>query len=480
MKLSLRILLGYFLIVGLTGLFALLIVVREVKPSVRETIEETMVDAANLLAALAAEDLQSGHVADGGFARQVRAYAGREVDAAIWHFHKTSLDFRIYVTDVRGRVVFDSAGSAVGEDYSRWNDVRRTLRGEYGARSTQRNPGDDASAVFHVAAPVFDDGGRIIGSLTVAKPIASVEPIIGRAEHSITRYGLLLIAASLAVGLFMTVRLSASVGRLQRYAREVSEGRHAELPESGARELNDLAQAMALMREKLDGKQYVERYVQALTHELKSPLAGVRGAAELLAEADLPADARAQFASHVTGQSARMQALIDRMLQLSRLEAAAAAPKRECFDAVTVIRRACEARRALAAGRQAALDLRLPEGEVVLSGDGGLFELAVGSLLDNAIDFAPAGTSIEIAAHADADTLTVTVCDHGAGIPDYALPRIFERFYSLARPHGSRGSGLGLALVREIAQLHDGSITVDNDEAGGVRAELVLPRAQNC
>lgn len=478
MKLSLRILLGYFLIVGLTGLFALLIVVREVKPSVRETIEETMVDTANLLAALAAEDLKAGRIADGSFARQVRAYSGREVDAAIWHFRKTSLDFRVYVTDTSGRVVFDSGGSAVGEDYSRWNDVRRTLRGEYGARSTQRESGNDGSTVFHVAAPVFDDDGRIIGSLTVGKPIASVEPIIGRAESSITRYGLLLVAASLAVGLFMTMRLSASVGRLQRYAREASEGRHAVVPESGARELNDLAQAMALMREKLDGKLHVERYVQALAHELKSPLAGVRGAAELLAEADLPADARVQFATHVTEQSARMQALIDRMLQLSRLEASAAAPKRETFDAITVIRRACDARAALAAGRQVRFDLCLPDGEVVLSGDGGLFELAIGSLLDNALDFAPAGTTVAVEACADEATLAVTVRDHGAGIPDYALPRIFERFYSLAKPHGGRGSGLGLALVREITQLHDGRITVDNDASGGVRAELVLPHAQ--
>lgn len=475
MKLSLRILLGYFLVVGLTGVFALIIVVREVKPSVRETIEETMVDAANLLAALAAADMQAGRLADGAFATQVRAYAQRHVDAPIWHFHKTSLDFRIYVTDAAGRVVFDSDGRAVGDDYSRWNDVRRTLLGQYGARSTQSEPGKDASSVFHVAAPVLDDGGRIIGSLTVAKPIASVDPIIGRAERSITRYGLLLVAASLAVGLFMTVRLSASVGRLQRYAREVSEGRPAEVPESGARELNDLAQAMALMREKLEGKHYVERYVQALAHELKSPLAGVRGAAELLAEEDLPAGPRMQFARNVREQSLRMQGLLDRMLQLSRLEASAA-PERHAFDPCAAVRAACEERTALAHSRRVTIKRPAADSAPALEGDAGLFELAVGSLLDNAIDFAPADTVVSVDLDITPDAVVLAVRDHGPGIPDYALGRVFERFYSLARPQGGRGSGIGLSLVKEIAQLHGGRIDLGNHADGGVLATLTLPR----
>ena len=140
MKLSLRILLGYFAIVGLTGLFVLRIVVAEVKPSVRDTIEETMVDTANLLASLAANDLKAGTLPDGAFAQSVREYASRRVDAPIWGLHKTKLDFRVYVTDAKGIVVFDSEQQAVGADYSRWNDVRRTLAGAYGARSTRVRP----------------------------------------------------------------------------------------------------------------------------------------------------------------------------------------------------------------------------------------------------------------------------------------------------------------------------------------------------
>ncbi|MCX9156091.1 two-component system sensor histidine kinase CreC [Niveibacterium sp. 24ML] len=476
MSLSIRILVGYFVIVGLTGLFALMIVVREVKPSIRETIEESMVDTANLLAALASDELRDGTLANGRFASQVRAYSERQVDAPIYHFRKTSLDYRIYVTDARGIVMFDSEGRAEGQDYSRWNDVARTLKGGYGARSTRTEPSDDASSVFHVAAPVID-AGKIIGVLTVAKPIAKVDPIIARSENVITRYGIALVVASLLLGLFVTIRLSLSVRRLQRFARDVAEGQRAEVPHSGARELNDLARAMATMREKLDGKQYVERYVQALTHELKSPLAAIRGASELLAEADLPAPERMRFAQNVQSQSLRMQSAIDRLLLLSRLEARDRPPVPARFDVTALIERCLAERQPLAEQREVSLKAgSIPD--VAMLGDEGLIAFALGNLIDNAIDFSPPGAEVEVSVSLHDAQARLSVRDHGAGIPDFAQEKIFERFYSLPRPGGSqRGSGLGLAMVREIADLHGGTVELANQPGGGVFAVLTLPRA---
>ncbi|MFT4174961.1 MAG: two-component system sensor histidine kinase CreC [Rhodocyclaceae bacterium] len=471
MTLSLRIFVGYFLIVGLTGLFVLNIVVTEVKPSVRETIEETMVDTANILAALAADELKAGTLAKGHFADSVSRYSTRSVDARIWHFRKTTLDFRIYVTDAGGKVVFDSEHRAEGMDFSQWNDVRRTLAGHYGARSTQDSRYRDASTVFHVAAPIID-GEHIIGSLTVSKPIARIDPIIRRSENAILRYGFALIAVSLAVGLYMTVRLQLSIRRLQRYARAVAGGESMAAPRSSARELNELAGAMADMRQRLDGKQYVEGYVQALTHELKSPLAAVAGAAELLT-GDLPPADRQHFAHSVKAQAARMQSLIDRLLRLSRLESLDRLDTRGTFDLAEVARRTASGREAAAQARRIALAVHTPTSAVPLAGDADLMELAIGSLLDNALDFSPDDGRIVLAVERSASGTTVRVRDDGAGIPDYALPRIFERFYSLPRPrNGGRSSGLGLAIVQQIAALHGATVAVDNHPEGGVEARL--------
>src|SRR5579864_8569990 len=108
MRLGLRIFLGYFLIVGLAAWLVLSVFVGEIKPGVRQAMEDTLVDTANVLALLAADDMASGHIADGAFARRVGALAKRDVHARIWGFRKDSLDYRVYVTDARGIVVFDS------------------------------------------------------------------------------------------------------------------------------------------------------------------------------------------------------------------------------------------------------------------------------------------------------------------------------------------------------------------------------------
>src|SRR5262245_18596430 len=177
MKIGLRIFLGYFLIVALAALLLMRVFVAEVKPGVRQAMEDTLVDTANVLAELATPDFLAGRINDGEFARRVRALHGRNVDARIWGLRKHGTSYRIYVTDARGIVVFDSVGRDLGKDYSRWNDVYLTLRGRYGARSTATDPNDDASSVMHVAAPLHDAQGRIIGVLTVAKPNRAIAPV---------------------------------------------------------------------------------------------------------------------------------------------------------------------------------------------------------------------------------------------------------------------------------------------------------------
>ena len=117
------------------------------------------------------------------------------------------------------------------------------------------------------------------------------------------------------------------------------------------------------------------------------------------------------------------------------------------------------------------------DGQPEVSGESFLLESALHNLLQNAIDFSPEGGAIRIRVAAEAQTATITVEDAGPGIPDYALPRLFERFYSLARPGGGRkSSGLGLCFVREAAALHGGGVEIGNrTDSRGTRAVLRLP-----
>lgn len=476
MKIALRVLLGYFVIVALAALLLGNVFVQQVKPGVRQAMEDTLADTANLLAELATDDLLAGRIADGRFATRVRAMTGRALDADIWGQAKRRASYRVTVTDARGIVLFDSAGRELGRDNSRWNDVYRTLRGQYGARSTRDDPDDEASTVMYVAAPIRDAAGRIAGVLTVSKPNRSIQPFIERSQDTILRWGWVLLGSALLVGGLAAWWLSRQLAALRRYADAVARGERATLPDA-AGEFADLGRALESMRRQLEGKQYVERYVHALTHELKSPLAAIRGAAELL-EGPLPEADRARFVASIDAQGRRMAAMVDRLLALAALE------HREGLDAPQSLDPAALAGEALAdaASRAQArgVDVRLQADDALpaIKGDAFLLRQLLGNLIDNAIDFSPAGGVVELRLHAPQDGLHIEIGDRGPGIPDFALARVFERFYSLPRPDGSaRGNGLGLNFVAEIAKLHGGRVTLENRDGGGALATVLLPLA---
>jgi len=473
MKIGLRIFLGYFLIVGLAGFFVMRVFVEEVKPGVRQAMEDTLVDTSNALALLAAHDLQSGDMEHGRFAEAVDALARRDVDAKIWNYHKRHADYRIYVTDARGIVVYDSAHKDLGKDFSRWNDVYLTLRGKYGARSTRSDPNDDASSVMHVAAPVRDASGRIIGSLTVAKPNGRIQPFIENSRQAILRKGWWLLGLSFLIGVLVTAWLSRSLATLGRYAKAVTSGERVAPPDLGRNEIGDLGRALATMRDKLDGKQYVEQYVQTLAHEMKSPLAAIRAASEVL-ESNPPEEERERFLAHVATQSARLSAMIDKVLALAAVEYAQSLDRLESVDLVQLLEKVVRDLAPRLQQKQLRVEVDAP-GPALLRGNAFLLGQAMTNLLENALDFSPEGASIEARLRREGERWQLSIADRGPGVPDFAQARVFERFYSLPRPGGARSSGIGLSFVREVASLHGGEVRLGNREGGGALAELELP-----
>ncbi len=471
MRFSFRILLGYFLIVGIAGAFVLKIVVDEIKPSVRETIEEVMVDTANLLAELAAPDLQKSSFTNSSFAAAVGAYSKRDIKAKIWHFEKETLDFDVNITDAKGIVVFDSTGNGLGKDYSKWRNIALTLKGQYGARSTRTQYNDDTSAVFHVSAPIFaasEKGfGPLIGTLTVSKPIDTVQPIIDRAQNSIVKQGIALVMVAFALGLLMTYWLNNSVQKLVAFANVASKGETGPIPDIGSKELTTLANAMGQMRDELQGKRYIEQYAQALAHELKSPLSAITASAEFLADPNLTPEQRTKFGELLDAQTVRMRHSIDSMLTAARMEKTISIAKSTNMEISRLLERCIDDYQAISTAKGVRLVLTLPQQAVQLSGDEAMLKLAIANVLSNAINFSSNGQSVEVVLQKKASTCEITVTDEGPGIPDYAKTHIGEQFYSLAQPDGTKGSGLGLRIATQIVKLHGGSISLENREPNG-------------
>jgi two-component system sensor histidine kinase CreC len=285
-----------------------------------------------------------------------------------------------------------------------------------------------------------------------------------------------LLGTALAIGLLAAWWLSRQLGGLQRYARAVTEGERA-VPPRSAGEFRELGQALETMRDRLEGKQYVEQYVHGLTHELKSPLTAIRGAAELL-ERPLPEDDRARFAATVRDQAERLARTIDKLLALAAVEHRQRIEQPEPVDLPTLLDEVVQDAAMRAAEAGVRIESRVGGALPSLRGDRFLLRQMLGNLVDNAIDFSPAGGVVGLAAVGDGDRVRFEVDDRGPGLPDYAAGRVFERFYSLPRPRtGARSSGLGLGFVREVAALHGGGATLDNRPGGGAVAVVTLPAA---
>jgi two-component system, OmpR family, sensor histidine kinase CreC len=167
--------------------------------------------------------------------------------------------------------------------------------------------------------------------------------------------------------------------------------------------------------------------------------------------------------------------LVDRMMELTALEQRRRLEHVESVALRALLRELAAS--AEGAGAPRRIRVRLLDGpDAVVDGDPLLLRRAVGSLIDNAIDFSPAGGVVDVALSIDAGQAHVTVQDQGPGIPAFADDKVFEKFFSLARPDSRRKStGLGLAFVKQIAALHRGRVALRNGDAGGALASLSLP-----
>jgi two-component system, OmpR family, sensor histidine kinase CreC len=340
---------------------------------------------------------------------------------------------------------------------------------------------DPKTSVMYVSAPVrWTQGGNgeIVGAVTLGKPVQSFGQFVSAAREKTLYVGLVSVFAVLVLAVIVSVWLVRPFGVIADYARYVRAQRRLNLPRLGRRALGAIGAAYDEMRDALAGRNYVADYVQTLTHEVKSPLSAIRGAAELLQE-PMPEDQRQRFLGNIQRETQRIQEIVDRMMELTALETRRALERAEPVALQPLLGELAGAAQGAAAQRGIRIVLEAPQNAVV-EGDPFLLRRAVSNLLDNAIDFSPDGGSVTLSLDIERRSAHITVADEGPGIPDYAQDKVFEKFYSLARPHSHKKStGLGLAFVKEIAALHHGRIELDNRPEGGgtgTLARLSLPR----
>ena len=218
-------------------------------------------------------------------------------------------------------------------------------------------------------------------------------------------------------------------------------------------------------------------FVANVSHELRTPLTVVGGFAETLADDDLPAPQRRQFAETIRVNALRMQRIVDDLLDLARIESGGWVPKPEVLGVEAVAREAIAAGSGAAAAKGIALRAEVPPSARTVWADPTALRQMLANLVDNAVRHTSAGEIVVFAEPAADGAVRVGVRDTGSGIPAEHLSRVFERFYRVdpARSREAGGTGLGLSIVRHLVEAHGGRVTAESRVGAGTTIAALFP-----
>lgn len=537
-----RIWLALALVLIICGVVAFTQLFGYVKPTAQQVIEDTLLDTSKLLAASLQIPLSSGQLYDEEYQTKLdTAFIGAPTISKTTdpeYKNKSPSSFRIYVTDNKGIVIYDSLpepDNDEGQDYSRWNDVYLTLNGQYGARSTTLDHNQRDGTVMYVAQPIKDETGNLIGIISVGKPVASVLPYLDDTRNRMLITALLMSIAALILAGLVAWWLKQSISLVTQYTSALAEDTKKPYFYLG-HELNSLTDTIESMKHRLENRAYVTDYVHTLTHELKSPLTAIRASSELLEDDGLDKEDQQMLIQSIGEQSIKMQQLIDRLLLIAKVEQPTFKLNRQLTPLLPLLQTLAKDNSAkLQQQHLVPIDIYLDNKRVTETATLSPNALAntsvfadqfwlvqvLQNVLDNAIHFADSIVSIHI--HNTAQTVTIDIFNNGKLLPEYAVDKAFDRYFSLSHQsqaaektsehlsdfsvenHSTfdttqiqpsmasntlkKGTGLGLTLVKQVIEHHGGQVTINNvhddnnkigtdkNQRSGVMVSLTLPLA---
>ena len=229
----------------------------------------------------------------------------------------------------------------------------------------------------------------------------------------------------------------------------------------------DVTERKKLEREKTD-------FLAMITHYFRSPLTNILGYSELLSGKSKNNET-GEMAEAILKSGKRLSGLVDDFLFHSRLESGMAIIEKEPGDLKELLRGLCEEYALLAEKRGLSFSLELPYGQPEVYFNRQLMERAISNVLQNALNYTPQGGKVTVNAVMEGDFVAITVTDTGPGIPAEMQPKVFDKYFRSPRTAGTRGTGLGLAVVKLVADVHSGKVEANCPEGAGCTFKILLP-----
>lgn len=453
----------------------------QARESYAHIVEEILVDLAQLFSEQIQSDLSGQDISTASvqnWAASFDRFKQRKFAAKILNVLKSTPNIDCYITNEKGIVVYSSRdNSEIGKDYSKWRDVSLTLTGQYGARSSREDKNNRMTSIYYVGAPILR-GEKIIGTVSIIKARATIVNVLDYFFHKMILGVTAVVILALIFGALLFFWITSPIENLKSYALRIAEGKKVPLPTMPHRELKELGGAFEHMRITVEGRKTIEKFVESLVHELKSPLAAIRGSAELMQEPMSEAQ-RDRFLKNILNESSRSHKVLETILSISGLESLTSLEKVESINLVELVEEAQDGLVAICKQGDITFENKFSKNTLPMQGDAFLLAQVIRNVLQNAVEFSEAGQKVTTEVLEADSNYILKISDTGCGIPDFAQKRLFEKFFSLARPRtGKRGTGLGLNFVREVVLLHKGEIRVVSpiEDGRGTRVEITLPK----
>ncbi|MBN8607751.1 MAG: HAMP domain-containing histidine kinase [Caulobacterales bacterium] len=386
-------------------------------------------------------------------------------------------------TTLTGFRMLDANGVAIGGrgdlgmSFAHMAEVREAMQGRFRVVMRMRDEDSPPPPIYSisrgtkirvfVAFPVFVDN-HVRGVVYASRTPDHILRNLYRERDKVAAALLLVLIAAIAIGAVFVRTIARPMRELAARAEEITKGRHeaiGPLNRHGTRELASLTQSFMTMAKRLsDRSDYLSSFASHVSHELKTPLTAIKGAAELMrdAESSMTPEQRERFLSNVLADSERISVLLDRLREMARADNPELGGVSNLADVAQALRERFADVEIVLAGEPASLGMSAENAQIVF-----------GHLLDNAQRHG--AKRVEIAAIAEEGRVCVRVSDDGAGVSPGNRERVFDPFFTTRRAEG--GTGMGLGIVRALLRAHGGDIALVDTDAGAAFL-LTLPAAQ--